>query len=90
MKELWRQLGLAAVGIFIISLIITLLIFWLRSSDDKIIDKAIKTKNASLCEKVKKITRPGPNDRPATITGQEAVNECKSYVEFGDRPYNVH
>jgi len=49
------------------------------------IEQAIKTRDLSLCEDVKITTRPGPDDGPIEIVGQEAVDWCKQQVESGER-----
>ncbi len=89
MKRLWQQIALAAVGALVLSAVITALILALHQTDDKLIDKAIKTKNPALCEKVKHVTKLGTDAKRITITGEQAVAECKAYVEFGDRPYKL-
>ncbi len=85
MQHLRHQLFIAASIVLVASLLITLTIKSLLPNDDKIIDQAIKQRDPGLCEKVKRITMPGPQDETVVVTGESAVKECKNLVEFGSR-----
>jgi hypothetical protein len=56
-------------------------------ASEKTIDQAIQQKDPSVCEGVETTTRPGPNDGPIKLTGDEAVEWCKEQVEAGQRIY---
>lgn len=51
----------------------------------QIIDKAIRSKDKSMCQKVTETTKPGINDEPIRVTGGAAVETCEIEVEQGHR-----
>jgi hypothetical protein len=51
----------------------------------QIIEKAIRTKDKSLCQQVTETTQPGPADEPVRVTGKAAVETCEMEVELGHR-----
>ena len=71
--------------LLILAAVLAFIVFRPSNNDGQIIDKAIKAKNANLCEKIKETTRPGPADAPEKIFGTEAVDWCKYQVEQDQR-----
>lgn len=86
MRQFRKQIILAVVVVFLVSVAVALAIRSFLPNDESTVNKAIKTQNAKLCESIKSIQRSGAVTGAAKLTGQQAVMECKNYVQLGTRP----
>ena len=89
MSKVHRSFVVLALCLVTAGFLIGIVVFAKYQSEptdyEALIDQAILTKNAELCEGVKETTRPGPTDGPMKISGQEAVDWCKQQVGTGQR-----
>lgn len=86
MKQFRKQILIVVAIVFVLSLLLALGIRALLPNDEATINKAIKTNNPALCDKIKQISRPGAEGKQVKVTGVEAVKICKDFVAFGSRP----